>query len=741
MTDLRVKNVSLALFIAGGCSISGQVILLRELMASFQGNELSIGAILAVWLLWGALGSWAAGLLSDRVAHPVSLFVVGLFSAAVLLPATVFASGLVRVLAGSSPVEMIGFFPFLWSAGLMLGPLCFVQGGFFALGSKVLSMAGGEAGVSWAYLLESAGAGAGGLVLSLLLIDRLPPVDLALLLSAAMVLCAVLLVRQIASARGRLQVVIVVVVVVLAAGIGTTWLDAQRYRMMWQPMRLLEAANSLHGNLAAVDIAGEVSLYEDGLLAATSGSRLQAEELVHLGLAQHPGPRRVLLIGGGLSGCLHEILKHPVERVDYVELDPQIIALGRKYLSPDDVQPLADPRVRVHNIDARYFVKHSRDTYDAVLMDLPGPRSARLNRMYSLEFFGELKAVLSPGGIAAFAIAGSEVYASPEQRLLLASLSKTARRLFRTCLVLPGETCLFVLSDAPLQQAGAAAVLDRLDTLGIQTVYVGRDTLPYQLTPQKQKTLAQAIEGAWSFANVNNDFQPVGYLYDLAEWSAHFRGERLQHIVWAVIGADHAWLYVLPAGLLLLLGVGLSVAGRSAVGLAVAVGGLSEMIFQLVALIGFQVLYGYLFYRMGLMVGAFMGGLAIGSLLVWRLGELSNYSANRHFLLVQAGMCLYPLALPLVLQAGSPGGLLMLLPVLAGVIGGMQLPLSVQMLRKSRRGLGRSAGWLYGLDLLGSCVGALIAGPILIPTLGLIGICLWAALLNMLVLVILIMRQ
>ena len=111
------------MFVAGGCSIAGQVVLLRELMAAFQGNELSLGGILAAWLLWGALGSWAAGILADRSERPSALLAASLVAAALLLPATVFASGLVRKISGVSPTEMISFVKFLWVSAVPLGPL------------------------------------------------------------------------------------------------------------------------------------------------------------------------------------------------------------------------------------------------------------------------------------------------------------------------------------------------------------------------------------------------------------------------------------------------------------------------------------------------------------------------------------------------------------------------------------------------------------------------------------------
>jgi len=58
-----MKKFSLiyALFLMGFTAIVAQVILIRELLTSFSGNELIIGIFFANWLLLEALGSIDTG--------------------------------------------------------------------------------------------------------------------------------------------------------------------------------------------------------------------------------------------------------------------------------------------------------------------------------------------------------------------------------------------------------------------------------------------------------------------------------------------------------------------------------------------------------------------------------------------------------------------------------------------------------------------------------------------------------
>jgi len=49
-----------ALAATGFSAVVGQIVLMRELIQVFNGNEISLGILLGMWLLWTAVGSGAA---------------------------------------------------------------------------------------------------------------------------------------------------------------------------------------------------------------------------------------------------------------------------------------------------------------------------------------------------------------------------------------------------------------------------------------------------------------------------------------------------------------------------------------------------------------------------------------------------------------------------------------------------------------------------------------------------------
>ena len=76
--------------------------------------------------------------------------------------------------------------------------------------------------------------------------------------------------------------------------------------------------------------AGQLNFIENGVPLFSTENVGRVEETVHYAMAQRPNARRVLLISGGVSGTACEMLKYPVEAVDYVELDPLILRVARR---------------------------------------------------------------------------------------------------------------------------------------------------------------------------------------------------------------------------------------------------------------------------------------------------------------------------------------------------------------------------------------------------------------------------
>jgi hypothetical protein len=68
---MRIQLLKLSLFLMGLSGIVAQIILLRELLISFLGNELTLGIILGNWLLLVAIGAFIIGKTVERVERKI----------------------------------------------------------------------------------------------------------------------------------------------------------------------------------------------------------------------------------------------------------------------------------------------------------------------------------------------------------------------------------------------------------------------------------------------------------------------------------------------------------------------------------------------------------------------------------------------------------------------------------------------------------------------------------------------
>lgn len=128
-----------------------------------------------------------------------------------------------------------------------------------------------------------------------------------------------------------------------------------------------------------------------------------------------PGVKDVLVVGSGGGVDVEAALLHGAERVDAVEIDPVIIEIGHQYNAS---QSYKDPRVSIHNTDARAFFKQTNKAYDMIVfgfLDSQGLFSQMSNirldgYVYTRESFQEAFRLLRMDGLMSisFFSAGKE---------------------------------------------------------------------------------------------------------------------------------------------------------------------------------------------------------------------------------------------------------------------------------------------------------------------------------------------
>jgi spermidine synthase len=439
------------LSLIGFTSVIAQIVLMRELIVVFYGNEISLGIMLAGWLLWTAIGSSLAGQVSARLRDSRRLMACLETLIAAVFPLTILAVRASRPALQSVPGEILGPAPMFLTSFVTLSVFCLLSGGLFAAGSRLCAdeaRTSTASAASSVYLLEAAGSGLGGILASLVLIRYFTSFEIAACLALLNLLAAAWVgVRTPFYRRVLLALILIAALLIPRAA---RLLEAKSLALLWRGFSLVESRNSVYGNLALVATSESRSLFENGLRVLTVPDPSAAEESVHFALLEHTAPRSVLLIGGGINGSLAQALQYSsLERLEYVELDPAILGVAERHFAQAWTRVRSDPRVRIHPMDGRLFLKTSKSKFDVIIINLPDPFTAQLNRFYSQEFFIEAAEKLNPGGVLSFQVTASENYISQELADLLRCLEKTLRAVFPQVVAIPGETVHFLAANQP----------------------------------------------------------------------------------------------------------------------------------------------------------------------------------------------------------------------------------------------------------------------------------------------------
>jgi spermidine synthase len=727
------------LILIGFTAAIAQIVLLRELMVVFYGNESSLGLMLASWFFWTAAGSRLAERFAARARRP-RRFMAGIqVLLAAILPVTILAVRAARGLLQTVPGEVQGPGAMLLTSFLTVGPLCLLSGALFPAGSRLYRAAAassaGEAAGS-VYLWEAAGSAGGGLLAGLMLVGFCSPVEIAGLLAALNLMAA----SGLALVSLRLRYAAVSGLAALAALLALLGLpgrlEAISQERFWRGLHLVAARNSVYGSLAVVGTEGMRSVYENGVVLFNVPDPAAAEEAVHYALLEHPSPRGLLLLGGGLNGSIAQALRHPtLERVDYVELDPAILDLARDYFPAECRALRADPRVHIHITDGRLFLKTTGSTFDVVIVNLPEPRNAQLNRFYTVEFFREVARKLTPTGLLSFQLASSENYIGVELGQFLRSIHQSLRAVFPEVAAIPGETVhFFAARQAGILASGADELLARLHARHLATNYVSEYFIPARMMPDRMAYLDARLRtgaGGAPPTPLNHDFAPVAYYFDVALWSSQFNpGYRrffrvLAGVGFGTLAAAIAAVLALPVvgGVLLLRRPRRR---QFAAGFCTAATGFTMIGLEMLLLLGFQAVYGYVYRQLAVLIAAFMAGMALGSWLALRRAAPGGMRilGTAQALAAAAPLILLGLLQPIA-RADSALGLAasqIAFPAMAlgcGMLGGYQFALASRMVERPGR--------LYALDLAGSCLGAILFSAWLVPVFGFLRTALLAA--------------
>jgi len=110
-------------------------------------------------------------------------------------------------------------------------------------------------------------------------------------------------------------------------------------------------------------------------------------------------PKEVFLLGLGTGISLASLLRYPLDRVDLLELSPEVIQVAEEHFRDYNNGCMNDRRVRLIREDGRTFLTLSETKYDVVISEPSNPWMAGIADLYTVETFRAMRARTREGGV------------------------------------------------------------------------------------------------------------------------------------------------------------------------------------------------------------------------------------------------------------------------------------------------------------------------------------------------------
>lgn len=158
------------------------------------------------------------------------------------------------------------------------------------------------------------------------------------------------------------------------------------------------------GALSTVSVTksedGRLSLKIDGDVEATDSTEDIAVQrlLAKIVLLLHKEPKQVLLIGLGSGAHLQEVVTHPVEKIDCVEVSGEVVEAARFFRAVNE-EAILDWRVKLIPVDGRAHLELTENKYDVIMSSASRPWVYRMSGYFTREYFDAARKRLADGGI------------------------------------------------------------------------------------------------------------------------------------------------------------------------------------------------------------------------------------------------------------------------------------------------------------------------------------------------------
>jgi spermidine synthase len=417
------RVIYIAIAISGFTALSAQVLWTRLLSLLIGATVYTFALILAVFLTGLGIGSTIGASIARNSSNPrvvlgwCQMLLCGALAwAAYMLTNSLPYWPLNPSLSEPSINFQVDFVRTFW----VVLPGAILWGMSFPLALAAVAGPGQDPGrlVGGVYAANTVGAILGSLGTGLLLVTKLgTPTSEQVLIVVSAVAGLMLLAPVVAGETGKSKFQWAGMILLVAAT-GAAGLLARnvpdvpglliaygRYTATWVPSapNIIYKGEGLNAFVAVSELASGVRNYHNaGKVQASSepqDMRLQ-RMLGHLTHLIPKTPKKALVIGCGAGVTAGAVSIGPnVEHVTIAEIEPLVPRSVAEYFGDHNYNVVKNPKVYIHEDDARHYLLTTNEKFDAITSDPLDPWVKGAANLYTLEFFNEVKRHLNPGGV------------------------------------------------------------------------------------------------------------------------------------------------------------------------------------------------------------------------------------------------------------------------------------------------------------------------------------------------------
>ncbi len=700
---------------AGFLSIIIQTVLVREFLITFRGNELLIGIFFMFyflgWIIGGLLEKSIFARLKDIQRSLVnSLFILFLtflssyIILTILIPLSNSVTGKVFSL---SVIIIAGFFT--------VTPITFMTCILFI--KLVVNSKGSGNEIGRIYFLDGIGGFIAGVVFSFFLVG-FNNVMLLVLLFGLIIILSFKYILKITFSGIQWILTGVLIILIILVSVSFHGFMQKSWELKAGFNKLLLFKNTKYSNIVHLQGKGEnkdtTSILSNGRLIYSDGWEEGAKEKTGFLLNVHPSPETILVLGLPAFQSIEVLEKMKLKETTIIVNDPFFNSLSGRFFDFHGNIKIDDGR--------RYLKTLKNKKYDIIWVTYYEPMSISGNRYFTQEFFNLVNRHLKEDGLFIVNINGSENFLSENQGLMIANLYNTLNAEFEFIRFCPGDEFIFFASKSEFVFNPKKLFL-KFQTRPTEYKEFSPEVFLIKIQPDREKYFLSILRKFDS--TINTDLHPVLFLNTISVWGEindtgilklfSSLSKKQKIIIWIIIS------FIIIVSIALLFNKRTSGFSKSSITWSLITTGTTAISFELICLYLFQISFGNIYEKIGLLTGLFMFGVALGALIGLKL----NKNRKTLFIALEAGIVILCLInwwfsdKMIYMKDLTVSIFIISLLFLMGLVSGIEFPIAAKLLKSFQKNLSHRAAWVLSSDLFGALIGSCIVPLLFIPAVGL----------------------